>query len=94
MTNQEQLEAVNKQIEELSVKQAELEMAIEQEKKAQEQAKSQEREDALNAIKESIKLFNETYNDSLAIGYTSVTKGVGRDAWRKMFYGTPFEDLV
>ena len=94
MNNQEQLEAVNKQIEELTVKQAQLEMEIEKERKAKEQVRAQERDDALTAIKESVKLFNETYNESLVLGFSSVNKGVGRDAWRKMFYGTPFEDFV
>lgn len=92
MTNTEKLDDIDKQIEQLYAKRAEVESQIEKERKEAETAKKQERDDALLAIKESIKLFNETYNESLALGFTNVKRGVGDEIWGKLFYGTPFED--
>lgn len=92
MTNTEKLDDIDKQIEQLYAKRAKVESQIEKERKEAETAKKQERDDALLAIKESIKLFNETYNESLVLGFTDVKRGVGDEIWRQLFYGTPFED--
>ena len=92
MTNTERLNDINKQIEQLYAQKFEVENQIEKERKEAENAKKQERDDALLAIKESIKLFNETYNENLVLGFTDAKRGVGDEIWRQLFYGTPFED--
>ena len=59
MNMQQELESINKQIDELLNKQALLTKEIEKEKKEAELAKLKERDDALEAIKQQIKLFKK-----------------------------------
>lgn len=89
MTKQQELDSISKQIDELLTKQASLEKEIEKERKEAELAKAKERDDALNAIKEQIKLFNETYDEHICL---AVSKGkLSNDCWDSIFAGTPFE---
>jgi predicted Holliday junction resolvase-like endonuclease len=89
MNKQQELESINKQIDELLNKQALLTKEIEKEKKEAELAKLKERDDALEAIKQQIKLFNETYDEHICL---AVSKGnLSNDCWDKLFVGTPFE---
>ena len=59
--NTDMLDSIDRQIEELYVKRAEIENAIEQEKREVEKKKKEEKEKELTAIKNAIKAFNEKH---------------------------------
>lgn len=61
--NTDMLDSIDRQIEELYIKRAEIENAIEQEKREAEKKKKEEKERELKAIKNAIKVFNEKHNE-------------------------------
>lgn len=61
--NTDMLDSIDRQIEELYVKRAEIENAIEQEKREAEKKKKEEKEKELTAIKNAIKAFNEKHDE-------------------------------
>lgn len=62
-TSKDMLDNIDRQIKELYVKRAEIENAIEQEKKEAENKKKEEKEKELTAIKNAIKAFNEKHDE-------------------------------
>ena len=62
--NTDMLDSIDRQIEELYVKRAEIENAIEQEKREAEKKKKEEKEKELTAIKNAIKAFNEKHGEN------------------------------
>lgn len=93
MSYRDDLEAVNKQIEELQNRKTELEEQIEQERMEAEKEKKQQRDKDLLAIKKSVESFNSTYNENLVLGLSSSKRKVADDTWEQIFYGTPFENI-
>lgn len=61
--NTDMLDSIDRQIEELYVKRAEIENAIEQERGEAEKKKKEEKEKELTAIKNAIKAFNEKHGE-------------------------------
>lgn len=62
------IENIDKQIEELYAKKAELETKAEAKRKEEEQKKEETRKQDLESIKNAIKEYNEKYNTSLILG--------------------------
>lgn len=70
INNKDMLDSIDRQIEELYVKRAEIENAIEQEKREAEKKKKEEKEKELTAIKNAIKEYNskcESDTDKLVL---------------------------
>lgn len=65
--NTDMLDNIDRQIEELYVKRAEIENAIEQEKREAEKKKKEEKEKELTAIKNAIKAFNEKHDENYSL---------------------------
>ena len=65
--NTDMLDSIDKQIEELYVKRAEIENAIEQEKREAENKKKEEKKKELTAIKNVIKAFNEKHDENYSL---------------------------
>lgn len=65
--NKDMLDNIDKQIEELYVQRAEIENAIEQEKRETEKKKKEEKEKELTAIKNAIKAFNEKHDENYSL---------------------------
>lgn len=62
--NTDMLDSIDRQIEELYIKRAEIENAIEQERREAEKKKKEEKEKELTAIKNAIKAFNEKHDEN------------------------------
>ena len=65
--NTDMLDNIDRQIEELYIKRAEIENTIEQEKREAEKKKKEEKEKEFTAIKNAIKAFNEKHDESYSL---------------------------
>lgn len=65
--NTDMLDNIDRQIEELYIKRAEIENAIEQEKREAEKKKKEEKEKEFTAIKNAIKAFNEKHDENYSL---------------------------
>lgn len=63
VSNEQYLEQIKKEIEALHEKKIQIEQSIRKEKEEAEKKKKEEKERELTAIKNTIKAFNEKYND-------------------------------